>query len=265
MSSIESAVRTNKGRIRANNEDNFCLLDSFAQIGDANEGCAYRKFSSGAFQVYAVCDGMGGADAGEIAAYTAVSELKKMAEANIADKKIFLEKIKSFLEETNRKCSEIKNADETAAGAGCTMSAACVVNNHIYIINSGDSRVYLWSKNKLTQLTEDDTYPRLLYRQGQIAEEEIASHPQSHVLVQYVGMPSGHKFDPYISPPLKIKKGDIYVICSDGLTDMADDGDISEILAKTGDVSNICKSLVNLALENGGNDNVTALALKCVK
>ena len=266
MRFIESAVRTNKGKIRENNEDNFYIFDTYAQIAEADEGCKYRKFSNGELQIYAVCDGMGGVDAGEIAAYTVVSELKKITAANITDMKTFPETMKSILDDINIKCREITNSDgHKIVGAGCTISMVCIVKNIAYIVNAGDSRVYLWKKNKLTQLTDDHTYPQLLYKQGEIAKEDIENHPQSHVITQYVGMPEEHKFEPDISKPYKIKKSDILIICSDGLPDMVSDKGISEILSKTSSASDICKLLITSALENGGDDNITVMAVKCIK
>ena len=267
MYSISSAVRTNKGKIRENNEDNFYINDTYVKTDEANIGCAYRKFSADDYQIYAVCDGMGGCEAGELAAHAVASNLGELKELmKTANKKSLPKRIISFLESMNQKCREISAGSDTAkgGGAGCAVSMICISKKHIFVINAGDSRVYLWRKNKLAQLSYDHTYAQFLYSRGEISKERLENHPQSHVLFQYIGIPENYKFEPYISAPFKIKKGDAFILCSDGLTDMVGNEYISETLSKFAEPGDVCKALVSKALANGGNDNVTVMAVKCV-
>ena len=262
MYSMSSAVRTNKGNIRQNNEDNFYIYDTYAQIEEADTGCAHRKFVNDDFQIYAICDGMGGCDLGEVAAYTVVSHLNQLKDLlKTTDKKLLSEQVKSFLESMNTKCREIIT---TEIGTGCTIAMICIIKKHIYVVNAGDSRVYLWQKSKFTQLTYDHTYAQLLYSNGEITKESMAAHPQNNVLIQYIGIPETYIFDPYISMPFKIKRGDTFILCSDGLTDMVDDDNISETLLQFDAPFEICKSLISKALSKGGEDNVTVMAVKCI-
>lgn len=258
MSIIDSAVRTNKGKKRQNNEDNFYFNGTFISIEEANAGTAHRKQLKDDFQIYAVCDGMGGNEDGELAAYLTVSSLNKI---NFSDKKNFSVMIKTFLNDINIKCREA--AKQTRAS--CTIAMVCVIKKYIVIINAGDSRIYLWRKNKLSCISEEHTYARFLYSKAMIDENSIESHPQKNMLLQYIGMPENYEFQPYISKPLKMRKEDVFLICSDGLTDMVDDIEISRILAGQYPPSDICKSLVSSALSNGGLDNVTVMAVKCIK
>ena len=266
MYSMDSAVRTNKGNIRENNEDNFHIHDTYAEIEEADAGCAYRKSSSDDYQIYAVCDGMGGGDYGEAAAYAVVSNLNRLQSLMKARGKAPpSERIKSFLGEMSATCRETADEiDPGGIGGGCALCMVCISKKHIYIANAGDSRIYLWQNKKITQLTYDHTYAQLLYSNGEISKESVADHPQNNVLVQYMGMPEDYRFDPYVSEPFKIRKGDMFILCSDGLTDMVGDEAIAEKLSLPGDPADICKSLVCEALANGGSDNVTVMVVKCV-
>jgi len=242
-----SAVRTHKGNVRENNEDNFYMDGTYAQIEETGAGCAHRRFSKDDFQVYAVCDGMGGCDLGEAAAYAVVSNLNHLKTLlKTTGKKSIPTQIKSFLELMNAKCREIASqTDANNTVSGCTVCMVCIGKKNIYIANAGDSRVYLWKNKKLTQMTYDHKYAQ-------------------NVLTQYIGTPENYVFEPYISTPFRIKKGDAFVLCSDGLTDMLGDGNISEKLSQLGDPAEICKSLTLEALSNGGSDNVTVMVLKCI-
>ena len=258
---VQTAVINHKGLVRGNNEDNFYLDGAFIPRNSVDEGASISGSCRNPYQLYAVCDGMGGADSGEEASYCAVKELAKMKPEYpaLTDETT----LSTFL----RKVSE-KVYDEAAARgqhSGSTIAMVLIDGDRIHVSNVGDSRVYRFENDTLTQVSVDHSKVQRLISMGIMTPEQARTDPERHKINQYLGMPKDVKISPHFDSTRRLKKGDIYLLCSDGLTDMVEDSQIKMILKSGKDVEDMAGKLVRAALKNGGRDNVTVMVLKVVQ
>lgn len=259
--SIQAAAVSNKGCIRRNNEDNFCLNGTFMQLDKMDEGA----FESGTFresaQLYAVCDGMGGTDAGEKASWQAVRELalRKQEYAQITETKELTSVLRTISGKINQE------AQRKGQKSGTTIAMLLVRNEHITAVNVGDSRIYLLRDHKLRQMSVDHSRVQRMISMGLLTPEQAKMDPARHVITQYLGMSSYTRFSPYFMPDIEPEENDVYLLCSDGLTDMLEDAQIETILARTERPKDAAQELVKTALEKGGRDNVTVVVLRVSK
>ena len=252
----------NMGGQRANNEDNlyfngvFLTAETREQPANVETVCKDRR------QVYAVCDGMGGEEMGELASLITVETLHKYAgplkDTADGDMDAQLEK---FIHEANLMiCEAQRNAGTSRIGTTLAMVAADGGDAHLY--NIGDSRIYLLRGGKLEQLSEDHTAVTRSVKLGILTPEQAKTHPHRNRLTQYVGIDETEMIiEPY-KISLKMKNKDIFLLCSDGLTDMVDEPEIARILNKTGKPSEAARQLVEAALLREGKDNITVIILK---
>jgi PPM family protein phosphatase len=147
--------------------------------------------------------------------------------------------------------------DRHLSGMGTTLTLAYIVNTDAFIIHVGDSRAYRFRQGKLEQLTRDHTMAQGLADLGAIKPEEVPRHAKRHVLTNFVGGPSSG-VEPEASA-IQLQNGDVLLLCSDGLTEMVEDAEISRILGDSEKPDAAAKALIDLALEKGGRDNVTVL------
>ena len=255
---IDAAVCSNMGRVRKNNEDNFYFNGLYMDESQRNAGGLFNLGSTEPIQIYAVCDGMGGEEGGEDASITAVRSLMEYAKSEhrvngSQQIKDLLQKISDTIEE---------NAQKKGFHSGTTIAMVAIVDDTIRIIHVGDSRVYCLENGKLTRKTVDHSEVQRMFSMGLITEEEMDTHPKRHVISQFLGMSrSDGLVAPAISEREQLRKGQKYLLCSDGLTDMVKDPEIREILAKAGTAEEAVKQLTIAALRNGGKDNVTSICL----
>jgi protein phosphatase len=140
---------------------------------------------------------------------------------------------------------------------GTTLTAAYSAGSDLFIASVGDSRVYLFRNNRLLQLTRDQTYSQLLADAGQIPQSEVSTHHLRHILSQAIGGGEG-KVNVQIKQ-LHLHNGDCLLLCTDGLTEMVAEEEIAGVLMRDQTPEQTCQTLVDLALEHGGRDNVTVL------
>ncbi len=214
-------------------------------------------------KLFILADGMGGANAGELASATAVKTVKTYIRNNF----IKIERTKEDLEnlvynsmiEANKRAYNLSLTSRAYKGMGTTLLVAWVYRNRIYIGHIGDSRLYRIRQNIFRQLTKDHTYVQDLVKQGAITPEEAKNHPQKNILLKVLGC------EKTISPDVISKglaKGDVILMCSDGLYNMLDDKYIYETIMKNiFDVNIACKKLIDKANHNGGLDNVSAIII----
>ncbi len=255
---LQTAVMNHKGLVRGNNEDNFYLDGTFIPRDRVDEGARISRSCKNPYQLYAVCDGMGGADSGEEASYCAVKEL-----ASIKNRYSELkneETLTAFLRKTSEKVYD--EAEVRGQRSGTTIAMALVDGNKIHVSNVGDSRVYRYQKGILTQVSLDHSKVQRLISMGVMTPEQARTDPERHKINQYLGMPKEVRVSPHIDPPERLRKGDIYILCSDGLTDMVEDHQIEEIVKSGKDASEIAERLIKAALKRGGKDNVTVMVLQ---
>lgn len=251
---IEAAVCSHCGKVRKNNEDNFYFNGTYMLLDQMDQGAELNHSSLQPLQIYAVCDGMGGEEAGEQASYTAVKLMDSLMQKGEKNTSIQV-KINQFANDANKAICELKK------GAGCTLAMVSIYEGKATVAWLGDSRVYLYRDKKLYRLIQDHTQTQRLINLGVLDKEAAETHSMRNVLTRYLGMEGENLIlQPSYSEEITLKKNDLFLLCSDGLTDMVNEEEISEKL--TSEVGLIPKKLVDAALENGGRDNVTAMAVK---
>ena len=244
---IEAACGCHKGRIRKNNEDNF-YFDGRCLEKD-NEGLKYpvsieRVLENGF--IVSVFDGIGGANFGEYASFAAARRMQ-LAERKPSD--FFIPASKHLLNLVNQLNDAVLSVQEDMCTdhMGATMAALYFTGRYVYSCNLGDSRAYRLREGEFLQISEDHVDRR--------PGEDHKKAP----LTRYLGInPEDMIVEPYIAKGA-IKKGDIYLVCSDGLTDMLTNYDIFNIILGSADAEECVDSLIRAALENGGRDNITVI------
>jgi serine/threonine protein phosphatase PrpC len=228
------AVATDTGRKRRRNEDNYVVAPP----------------------LFAVADGMGGAQAGEVASKLAAATL----EGGDAHRLRGVERVAALIHEANRRVYDRSLHDPAASGMGTTMTVALVEGMTVAIGHVGDSRAYLVRDGRMEQLTDDHSLVNELLKSGRLSPEEALVHPQRSVITRAVGTDPEVDVDAFT---VEAREGDVFLICSDGLTDMVDDEDILELLDEHRDeLDRGVKALVAAANRGGGEDNITAVAFR---
>ena len=225
---------TNVGNYRKNNEDSYFLNESK--------------------NLYILADGMGGHLAGERASKMATEIIGSDFEGEREVKSIddAIEILSSSIRDANKKIYESSQENEDYRGMGTTLSAGLILDNVLIYSNIGDSRIYKINKD-MEQLTRDDSFVNYLIEIGEITEEEAKNHPKKNVLTKAMGTTPDIEV---IVNTLNIGERDIFLFCSDGLTNMVSDDDIFKIV-KENNPEDARDMLLDLALKNGGMDNIT--------
>jgi len=230
---VEHAGRTDVGRQRSANEDSL-VVDP---------------------PLFAVADGMGGAKAGEVASAVAVeavegaTESGEPAEAQLA----------SIVRQANRRIYDLAVADESRRGMGTTLTLAKVHGDEVSLAHVGDSRAYRLRDGQLEQLTRDHSLVAELERSGQITPEAAEHHPQRSIITRALGPEPDVEVDTYT---LAGREGDVFLICSDGLTSMIADDEVGSILRSAGSLDRAADELIRAANQSGGKDNITVILFR---
>lgn len=255
---IEAAVINNKGLVRTNNEDSFYLNGTFMPRNRMDEGAFFTGSSSSFNQLYAVCDGMGGADNGEDASFSAVHMLESL-KPNL---QALLDE--NVLTDTLRQMSDTisDSAAEKGLKSGTTLAMVLVDGDTAQVSNVGDSRVYRFHQGQLEQISRDHSKVQRMIDMGLITPEQARTDPERHKISQYLGMPKEIRCSPYIVSNIPLEVDDVYLICSDGLCDMVEDREIEYILRQSADPAIATRDLYDAAIRHGGRDNVTIIVLK---
>ena len=258
MINLYAALRSGKGRVRSNNEDAFYFNGLFAELRDMDQ----EAFMLDAFQdqevMFAVCDGMGGYDNGEVASWTAVSRLPLLQRA-LADTD-FTQAVTDWVDGTNEIiCQSVRNG-------GCTLALLFYRSGIINIAHIGDSRVYRYRSGKLSRVTKDHSKAQVLLDAGILSEREVETYPNRHVITRALGMneESMGKCVPSIQTALPAEKGDRYLMCSDGVTDMLSDRQLEELMSQHAKARECVSAIYQAAMEAGGKDNTTAILIEIV-
>ena len=229
----EQYAESDTGRQRSANEDSY-----FARA-----------------PVFVVADGMGGAQAGEVASQVAAEAFEP---GNTADEspEAYL---RGVAEGANARIHELSQEDSSRSGMGTTLTAVLVKDEEISIAHVGDSRAYLWRDGELKRLTSDHSLVEELRRQGRLTEAQAAEHPQRSIITRALGPEPTVNVDTMSYPA---RPGDVFLLCSDGLTTMLPDDRIAKILAQNTDLRAAGKALIREANAAGGRDNITAVAFR---
>lgn len=225
----ETGACSDVGQVRQSNEDALLLSDP----------------------VFAVADGMGGARAGEVASAMAVAALHGLqgGEKNLAD----------TIEDVNRRIHQASQNDPSLLGMGTTITAAMLDGDALVLGHVGDSRAYLFRSGRLQQLTDDHSLVGELVRRGTLTPAEAERHPQRSVITRALGADQWVDIDVL---RIAIEVDDLILLCSDGLSGMVSDAEITRILRGGGSLEQLAQKLVTAANGAGGEDNVTAVLLR---
>ena len=230
---VEQVGRTDVGRQRSANEDSLVLRPPF----------------------FAVADGMGGARAGEVAsaiaaeAFEGASAAGEAAEAQLA----------RLLREANRRIYDLAVTDESHRGMGTTLTAAKVHDEEVSLAHVGDSRAYRMRDGGLEQITRDHSLVAELERSGQITPEAAEHHPQRSIITRALGPEPDVEVDTYT---LSARDGDLFLLCSDGLTSMISDDEVAAILRTSATLDEAADALIKAANQSGGKDNITVVLFR---
>lgn len=258
---IEACAVNDKGLVRMNNEDNYYLAGSYIARDKVDQSSCLTKLLTDEYPVIAaVCDGVGGAEAGEVAAYTVVSALNAVMSG--FDQVHDTERITKEMRRVSRRVDRIR-VQKDIESMGATIVMACIKHGRLLITNVGDSRAYLMRGDELTQLSEDHSEVQRMVNMGIITREEMRTNPRRHIITQYMGLPESELLiEPSYSDTIELEPGDRLLLCSDGVTDMIDDDVIARILQSVPGCEQAARALVDAALQCGGKDNTTALLLQ---
>jgi PPM family protein phosphatase len=202
--------------------------------------------------LFAIADGMGGAQAGEIASRLAAETIRKEAGSSRS-----IEMVTSLVQAANRRVYDRARQESGLSGMGTTMTVALVEDGVVSIAHVGDSRAYLIREGTLSQLTEDHSLVAELIRSGKLSPEEAERHPQRSVITRALGTDPDVDVDVYTVEP---QPGDLFLLCSDGLTSMVGDETILEIAEENRhDLDAAARALIARANRGGGEDNITVI------
>ena len=237
MTRFAWGAASDTGRVRQANEDSYLVVDG----------------------LFAVADGMGGHQAGEVASHLALETLQSEFDAAGTDVLV------RAVENANHTLVSRSAADPELAGMGTTLVAMALVEasgrDAIGVVNVGDSRLYLMSDGELAQITEDHSLVATMERQGRLTAAEAAVHPQRNILTRALGIDGTVLVDSWEILPVI---GDRYLICSDGLFNEVDENRIAATLRRLADPNEACRELIRLANEGGGRDNITCVVVDVV-
>ncbi len=256
---VRLAARTEVGRVREHNEDNFLIADLSKKIrGD--EAFQGEAQIVGSGSLFAVCDGMGGAAAGEVASQLAVDTIYKMMaeseDANSVERDVLARRLVKAIETAGLSIYTQANADRSRRGMGTTVTAATLLDHRLFLAQVGDSRGYILRGDKLTQVTRDQSLVNQLIEAGQLTEEEAENFEHNNIILQALGTADSVQVD---LTHADLKKGDVLLLCSDGLSGMVRNDEIREILMRDEEPAVLCKALTDRANEQGGHDNITVI------
>ena len=210
-----------------------------------------------------VCDGMGGQAGGDIASEIAVIMISKFLSDNLSELKTS-DEIKSVMYEAVSSANQAiylkSEKDKNLKNMGTTV-IVCVVNmNKLYVAHMGDSRAYLISSDKITQITTDHSMVQEMLDNGKLTVEEARNHPQKNIITRALGVNSDIKLE---YNTIDIKTGDIVLSCTDGLTNTVEEQDIYNICKKCDNKEQAVNKLITTGNKNGGNDNITVSLICC--
>jgi protein phosphatase len=233
LRAADTIAKTDTGRQRRENEDS-----ALAQA-----------------PVFVVADGMGGAQAGEVASRIAVEAFAQELPSSGTPE----QRLVARVHEANRRIFDVSRSERERAGMGTTLTAAYLVGSNLTIAHVGDSRAYLFRDGSLKRLTQDHSLVDELVRRGKLTEEQAAEHPQRSIITRALGPEPDVEVDTWTYP---VRAGDVLLLCSDGLTSMVSEERLEEILASAETLRGAAQALIDEANAAGGRDNITVVLFR---
>jgi serine/threonine protein phosphatase PrpC len=270
---IDFGAMTHVGNVRSNNEDAYIIYRAGRYWEKVKTSLEVRDLPDRSDEIgygMAVADGIGGSTAGEVASSMAIRVLVSLIlnaakwalkldnpetrELELQDVK---ERAEKYFQKIDQALMEYSEAYPRLKGMGTTLTGAYSFGDDLFILHIGDTRAYLFRQTNLKRLTHDQTMAQALADSGAIPQDEVSTHRLRHTLTSCLGGES-RKVQMEIRH-LRLMDGDRLLLCSDGLTDMVSEPEIAKVMQATEAPSETCQSLVDLALEKGGADNVTVV------
>jgi PPM family protein phosphatase len=245
------AGKSDVGRTRAHNEDSIAINEQL--------------------QLVALADGMGGYQAGEVASKIAIDVLtdeiseSKLTERDIAridpetGTSVAMRRLRSAIEKANNRICSVSREREDLDGMGTTIVAACFYDGRVGIAHVGDSRCYRYRDGTLEQLTKDHSLVQEQLEKGLISADQANASPQKNLITRALGIDALAQAD---TQEFRTRSGDVYLLCSDGLSDMVEHDGLQKEIAKTESLDTAVKRLVDAANEAGGRDNISVILVR---
>lgn len=235
---------TDIGLVRKNNQDSYAI-----------------RVLDDALAIAVVCDGMGGAQAGNVASAVAVEAFAATLEDACKqglppDPERKQELLRSACRAANTQVFDLSQNNPEYQGMGTTLVAALALSREVYVVNVGDSRGYILSEGQLTQITSDHSLVQALVDCGDITPEEARTHPKKNVITRALGVDDSIRCDVFC---VEYKEGDVLLLCSDGLTNTVTDAVLQAELSQLTSSEETARKLLTLAVEQGAPDNVTVI------
>jgi protein phosphatase len=252
--------RTDVGQVREHNEDNFIVADLTKESRGLMESDRTQAVGSRG-TLLGVCDGMGGAAAGEVASQLAVDIIyQRMALGDPPkDHDELAARLVHAIEAAGLRIFSEAKLDRTRRGMGTTATIASLVDDHLFLGQVGDSRAYILRGDRLVQVTRDQSLVNQLIEAGQLTEEEAETFEHNNIILQALGTADTVQVDlTYVH----LRRGDTLMLCSDGLSGMVRNDEIREVLRSVEDPLEACKTLTDRANQAGGHDNITVVVAK---
>ena len=237
------------GCTRSLNEDSFCIYGF-----DGNKLPGFCILS----------DGMGGHNAGEVASQKTVQFMAEelLEVLNQSKNPAWPREIYRAVRTANDKVFKMADANQSQQGMGATLVTAVVTEATTYIANVGDSRAYAFRRQEMLQISKDHSVVEEMVANGSITKEEARVHPQRNIITRAIGT------DPMVEPDIfeyDYLPGDCLLLCSDGLSGMVEDSEILDVLKNQTDAKQMVTTLIDLAKEKGGRDNITAVCIRFIQ
>ncbi len=233
LRAADTIWKTDTGRQRRDNEDN-----AFVRA-----------------PLFVVADGMGGAQAGEVASKLAVEEFHEA----LPDEGSAEERLTDRIRAANRRIYDLSRTEHEHAGMGTTLTAVYLDDDHLAVAHVGDSRAYIFRDGELTRVTQDHSLVEELVRQGKLTEEQAAEHPQRSIITRALGIEGDVDVDTW---SYSMRADDVVLLCSDGLTSMIGEDKILQILAGERSLGRAADKLIGAANDAGGRDNITVVLFR---
>src|SRR5579859_2718432 len=230
LRAADTIWKTDTGRQRRDNEDSAFVREP----------------------LFVVADGMGGAQAGEVASRMAIETF----EQDLPEGTSVEQSLAELVREANRRIHERARSEREHAGMGTTLTAAYLEDAGVAIAHVGDSRAYLLRDGTLKRLTRDHSLVDELVQRGKLTEQQAAEHPQRSIITRALGPEPEVEVDTWTYP---VRPGDVLMLCSDGLTSMISEDDVAEILGGAPSLAQAGEELVGAANQAGGRDNITVV------
>ena len=232
---------SDKGRYRAENQDSFSIT------------------TPGGVTLAVVCDGMGGAAAGRLASDMAIRHFTSWVQDELAKKcELDTDMLRQAANIANRRIFHFAGDQEAYAGMGTTLVAGLFREDHVTFVNVGDSRAYRIARDGIVQITKDHSLVQEMVDRGELTRAQARRHPRRNIITRAVGSEAFVTSDIL---EMSVREGDIFLLCSDGLTNAVEDAELHRLVLAAEDGEGACRSLVASALENNARDNITVIVV----